>query len=59
MLCCASVCADISRDLQDEIDEVNIALTVGDWSEIEQARLEGRSEGLFRAIEIIQEHSCK
>jgi len=59
MLCCASVCADISRDLQHEIDEINIALTVGDWSEIEQTRLEGRSEGLFRAIEIIQEHSRK
>lgn len=56
MLCCTSMCADIDRELQHEIDVINIALSMGEWSDIEEAKLLGRSEGLFRAIEIINLH---
>ena len=59
MLCCASVCAVVNREIQHEIDVINIALTCGEWSQIEEAKLLGRSEGLFRAIEIIHEHGLE
>ena len=52
MLCCSSLCADIHRELQNEIDYINILLTDADWTDLEKEYLRGRSEGLFRAIEI-------
>jgi len=56
MLCCSSLAADIERELQHQIDEINISLNVCEWSEMEKEYLRGRSEGLFRAIEIVHEH---
>jgi hypothetical protein len=56
MLCCSSMCADLQRELQHEIDYINITLTDHDWSDLEKEYLRGRSEGLFRAMEICHEH---
>lgn len=55
MLCCSSVCADIHRELQNEIDYINILLTDAEWTDLEKEYLRGRSEGLFRAIEIVHD----
>ncbi len=56
MLCCSSVCADIQRELQHEIDYINILLSDPEWSAIEREYLRCRSEGIFRAIEIVHDH---
>ena len=57
MLCCSSLAADIMRELQLEINMINISMNVCEWNELELEYLKGRSEGLFRAIEIIEEHT--
>lgn len=59
MLCCSSLAADIMRDLQHEIDTINISMNVCEWNELELEYLKGRSEGLFRAIEIIHENESR
>ena len=59
MLCCSSLAADIMRDLQHEIDMINVSMNVCEWTELELEYLKGRSEGLFRAIEIIHENEAR
>ena len=39
MLCCSSVCADIQRELQHEINYINILLSDPDWSDLEKEYL--------------------
>ena len=53
MFACAAINGDLMRDLQHEIDAINILLADNDFTPAERAYLAGKSNGLFLAIEMI------
>lgn len=55
MLTCCGISGGVMRDLQHEIDAINISLTDNDLTEKERSFLMGKSMGIFLAIEIISE----
>ena len=56
MLACCGVNGGVMRDLQHEIDAINIALNENDLDSCERAFLMGKSSGIFLAIELVSEN---
>lgn len=56
MLACCGVNGGVMRDLQHEIDAINILLTENQIDPAERAFLLGKSSGIFLAMEIINEN---
>ena len=55
LTCCGESEGGVMRNLQHEIDVINIALNNDDLTIVQKSFLIGKSEGLFLAIEILSQ----
>ena len=53
MFSCSLADAGIMRDLQNEIDQIGIAINTNEYTEKEIIFLQGKAEGIFLAMEML------